>query len=90
MNKKLIASGITVAGLLLMGANAHAKLFKMEKAGGNMTFAGDEEHKCGADGKCGEGKCDDDKKKEHDGKCGGEGKCGEGSCSDDKKEEVKK
>jgi uncharacterized low-complexity protein len=84
MNKKLIASGITVASLLVMGANTHAKLFKMEKAGGNMTFAGDEGAKCGADGKCGEGKCDDEKKKE------GDGKCGEGSCSDEKKEEVKK
>ena len=44
------------------------------------------------DGKCGEGKCGDDKKKEA--KCGDDKakdakKCGEGKCGDDKKKEEK-
>jgi uncharacterized low-complexity protein len=53
------------------------------------------------EGKCGEGKCGDDKKgegkcgeeKEGEGKCGeekeGEGKCGEGSCGEEKEGEGK-
>lgn len=49
-----------------------------------------------AEGKCGEGKCGGDSKKDGEGKCGegkcggdkkktGEGKCGEGKCGGDKK-----
>ncbi len=48
----------------------------------------------GEEGKCGEGKCGDDKGEEGkcgEGKCGDdkgeEGKCGEGKCGDDKGEE---
>ena len=44
----------------------------------------------GKDGKCGEGKCGGDKKKDKEGKCGEgkkkEGKCGEGKCGEGKKD----
>jgi len=44
----------------------------------------------GKDGKCGEGKCGGDKKKDKEGKCGEgkkkDGKCGEGKCGGDKKD----
>ena len=50
----------------------------------------------GEEGKCGEGKCGDDKGEEGkcgEGKCGDdkgeEGKCGEGKCGDEKGEEGK-
>jgi len=44
----------------------------------------------GKDGKCGEGKCGGDKKKDKEGKCGEgkkkDGKCGEGKCGEGKKD----
>jgi uncharacterized low-complexity protein len=59
------------------------------KCGSSTDSTKTKDHKCGKDGKCGEGKCGD---KHKDGKCGDkhkDGKCGEGKCGEKKKEEKK-
>ena len=76
---------MTVASFLLAGTTASANLFSMNAAdNGNMTFAGDKEHKCGA-GQCGSKDDKKDEKKE------GEASCGEGTCgSKDEKKDADK
>ena len=88
-NMKPIALAISAAFATSLAsgiASADVSPFSMTSlVTGYMADAGDAAKK-GEEGKCGEGKCGEDKGEE--GKCG-EGKCGEGKCGEDKGEEGK-
>ena len=85
MKKLLKNSALSAFALLFVMAfsplaNAAENPFGMSNVATDMQVATNHEN-----GKCGEGKCGDSKKK---GKCGDsekEGKCGEGKCGDSKK-----
>lgn len=74
------------------GNDVRASLLERTHASGTLELAcggkqgkTDTVAKKGKDGKCGEGKCGGDKKKNTKGKKGKDGKCGEGKCGGEKK-----
>jgi uncharacterized low-complexity protein len=92
-----IAVGVAFVGSLAISQAASASSFSLSDLDSGYQLVGGDKHddadKAKKEGKCGEGKCGDDKAKE--GKCGDdkakhEGKCGEGKCGDDKKKEGEK
>jgi len=82
-NVLTLAMGTAFAASLVSAplANADENPFKMESLKSGYQVASADKAK---DGKCGEGKCGGDKKKE--GACGGDKKDKEGACGGDKKD----
>jgi uncharacterized low-complexity protein len=83
------------AGTVQAGLSTDQSPFAMQDLGAGYMVADSHEagrgEKHNAEGKCGEGKCGGEKKRENEGKCGEgkcggekkiekEGKCGEGKC----------
>lgn len=83
---KVVALAVSSAFALTIGAasiNAAENPFEIKSLSSGYQVA--DHHEKATDGKCGEGKCGADMKKEmKDGKCG-EGKCGHGDDAKDAK-----